>query len=310
VTAALPTCSIVVPTDRRPQGLRRCLEALAELDYPRDRLDAIVVGEVGHPAPERIFDPVRGRIDVSFVAHEPGLPSERRNAGVLRSVSELVAFVDDDCRPEPDWLRRLVERWQAEPEAAVGGHTFNGLASNLYAEASQLIINSGYRQNGTQPNAARFLCSANLLVPRARFVELGGFDETFATAEDRELADRWLSRGWPMRYECRAIVHHAHPIGLLGFARRHWRYGRGARRYWRKRAAGGREPVGIDRGLYTTLARAPWQRSAGRLRLAALLLLWHVLNTAGFLYEAAQGREPAPWMPLADSGRRREVAEW
>ena len=195
----------------------------------------------------------------------------------------------------------------AEPVAALGGLTQSTLTSNAYAEASQLIINIGYRQNGCEPNAARFFTTDNLLVSRSQFLELGGFDESFWTAEDREFSDRWLARGWPMRYEPAAIVHHSHPIGLRGFVIRNWHYGRGAQRYWRKRAAAGREGFRIDPDFYFTVARSPFQRSSRRLRLALLLLMWHLLNSAGFLYEAALerlGRSPPVASPVPYSAQR------
>ena len=279
----------MVPTHRRPARLRECLAALAELDYPRERLEAIVVGDVGGQPVEPILDAVRGRLDVAFYPHEDLLPAARRNAGARRAGGELIAFVADDCRPARDWLRRLVEA-RVHPGEALGGHTLSTLTDNPYAEASQLIINIGYRQNGDQPNAARFFTTDNLVVPRARFLELGGFDETFWTAEDREFSDRWLARGWPMRYVPEAIVWHAHPIGLRGFISRNWHYGRGAQRFWRKRAQSGREPFRPDPHFYAIVARAPFRRRSMRGRIASLVLVWHVLNTAGFLYEAVLAR--------------------
>jgi GT2 family glycosyltransferase len=313
LTSPLPTCSVVIPTQRRPRLLGECLAALAELDYPKDRLAVIVVGDLGGVPIEEVATATDGRLAVDFVPCGALLPSRRRNVGAAKSSSEVVAFTDDDCKPTRGWLRQLVERHGADPLAAVGGHTHSTLTSNPYAVASQLIINIGYRQNGSEPNAARFFTTDNLLVSRAQFLELGGFDETFWTAEDREFSDRWLARGWPMRYEPAGIVHHAHPIGLRGFLIRNWHYGRGAQRFWRKRAGAGREPFRIDPDFYATVARAPFGRRSMRLRLAFLLLLWHLLNTGGFLYEAALARlgrsplsvSPIPYSaePLAEPGR-------
>src|SRR2546421_4794356 len=45
--SGLPTCSIVVATYQRPRRLARCLEALAQLDYPHQSLEVIVVDDGG-----------------------------------------------------------------------------------------------------------------------------------------------------------------------------------------------------------------------------------------------------------------------
>jgi GT2 family glycosyltransferase len=255
---------------------------VAGLDYPRDRVDAIVVGDGG----EAVVDAARARLDVAWIPQAPRGPSPARNEGAWSSRSELIAFVDDDCRPAPDWLRRLVARLEREPEAAVGGRVVNALSENPYASASQLIVDVGYRQNGAEPNARCFFCSNNLLARREQLLQIGGFDETFRTAEDRDLADRWMARGWRMAYVPEAIVFHAHRMGLRGFVRQHFEYGRGAHRLWSKRASSGRSGV-IEPRFHLAVASTPLGRRRGRAELALLIGLWVVANAAGYAYQAA-----------------------
>ena len=277
-----PTCTFVIPTHNRPRQLSDCLDAVAALDYPRELVDVIVVGDG--------YGPVGHRPDATFIHQDPRGPSPARNEGVCAASGDLIAFMDDDCRPARDWLRRLVESWRREPTAAVGGYTVNALAGNRYARASQVIIDIGYRQNGDEPNAARFFTTNNMVLTREQFLAIGGFDETFWTSEDRDLADRWLERGWPMRYEPEALIFHGHAMGLRGYVRQHFEYGRGSERFWRKRAESGRGGLDIDPDFYLTVARAPLRADSRRLELALMLLLWHLINTVGFLYERRRAR--------------------
>lgn len=243
------------------------------------------MGRTGRAAPEAILRRVRGRLDARFVDQAPRGPAAARNEGVALASGELIAFVDDDCRPAPDWLRRVVERWRLDPEAAIGGHTVNALADNRWARTSQLIIDHAYRQNGHPPNAGGFFTTNNLLLSRAQFLELGGFDEAFRTAEDRDLADRWIERGWPMVYLPDAIVSHAHVMDVREFVRQHFRYGRGAYALWRKRAVSGRPAPRVDPDLVLGVTRASFGR-----RLGAALVLWHLANAAGYAYQATGAR--------------------
>ena len=196
-----PSVSVVVPTRDRPDQLPTCLDGIAKLDYPRDRLQVIVVDDSGGSA--TVEDVA---LDVELMATDRIGPAGARNAGVERAAGVLLAFIDDDCYPRPDWLARLVARWQEAPAEAVGGHTVNALSENVYAEAAQLVIDVGYAQNSAPER--RWFTTNNLVMPAEGFRALGGFDASYRTAEDRDLCARWLESGRRMAYEPAAIMEH------------------------------------------------------------------------------------------------------
>src|SRR5439155_25866474 len=135
-----PFCSVIVPTYRRPSQLRECLAALAELDYPRGRFEVIVVADGGGVSPEALAETLGERVRATLLSGPRAGPAAARNAGAARARGELLAFTDDDCRPARSWLRRLAERHLEQPERALGGHTVNALAENVFSAASQLVI--------------------------------------------------------------------------------------------------------------------------------------------------------------------------
>jgi GT2 family glycosyltransferase len=281
-----PSCSVVVPTYERRAALRACLESLAAVDYPRERYEVVVVDDGGRAPLEGVVEPLRERMRVELVSQARAGPAAARNAGVARAGGELVAFTDDDCRPRPDWLRRLVERFRAAPDEATGGRTVNALPQNPFSRAAQLVIDVGYRQNNEGPATRRWFTTNNLAVPAAGFRAVGGFDPSFRTAEDRDFCSRWLDHGLRMQYEPRAVVEHAHDLTLAGFTRMHFDYGRGAFRYHRERRRQSR-PVRIEPSFYVALAR-----EARRANVLPPLLLWHAANTAGFAWEWARTLVP------------------
>ena len=277
---ARPACSVVIPTRDRPEHLRSCLDGLAALDYPDERLQVIVVDDSGRSVT------AVGR-EIELVTTDRVGPAGARNAGVARADGEVLAFIDDDCSPRPDWLDRLVARWEEERVAAIGGRTVNALAESVCAEAAQLVIDVGYRQNSAPER--RWFTTNNLLVPAAGFRELGGFDAAYRTAEDRDFCARWLDSGRPMSYEPKAVVGHSRRMGLTEFAAMHFTYGRGAFRFHRDRRRLG-APVAVEPSYYAALARAAFDPdNPGRTAaLEGLLLVWHGANTAGFVYEWAR----------------------
>jgi glycosyltransferase involved in cell wall biosynthesis len=282
----LPTCSVIVPTFERPRQLAACLEALARLDYPAERLQVVVVDD-GSTTPVAAAEMRTNGLRLEVVRQERGGPGAARNFGARVASGELLAFVDDDCVPRPDWLERLAGRFCSGPEEGVGGRTVNALGDNLCSTAAQLVIDVGYRQNNADADGSRrWFTTNNLAVAAAGFRELGGFDPAYRTAEDRDFCARWAESGRRLAHEPAAVVEHANALDLLAFARLHFAYGRGAYRYHRDRRRRGR-PVRVEPSYYGKLAREPFRRERfGRASaLIGLLALWHLANTSGFLWE-------------------------
>jgi len=81
-----PSCTVVICTRDRPTELNRCLEALAELDYPH--FDVLVVDNA--PSDDQARQ-VAMRWGVAYVAEPvPGL-SRARNLGAMTCIAEVVA---------------------------------------------------------------------------------------------------------------------------------------------------------------------------------------------------------------------------
>lgn len=282
-----PDCTVIVPTHSRPRQLASCLESLANLDYPADRFEVIVVDDEGNAPLDSVVAEFRGRLTLTLLVQKRGGPAAARNNGAEHARGQLLAFTDDDCRPAATWLRRLAERFAAEPERAFGGRTVNALSHNLYAAVSQLVITVGYAQNNRDPENARFFASNNVAFPREGFLALGGFDPTFTTSEDRDLCARWILSGRRMSYVPDAVVWHESELTFRSFARQFFSYGRGAFRFHRAQAGRTGRQVSIEPSFYWALARSPFVgRTVERPVLGlGLLAFWHLVTTAGFARE-------------------------
>jgi GT2 family glycosyltransferase len=307
--ADLPTCSIVIATYRRPKRLAQCLTALADLDYPADRLEVVVVDDGGGIPLAPWIEPVRARLDVRTLELEHAGQAYARNVGARHATGELVAFTDDDCRPLPHWLRRLAEQHRVHAGDGFGGHTINALDRDWYAETSQFVLEVGYRKLNRGPGGARFFTTNNLVVPREAFLELGGLDTSFATSEDREFCARWTDSGRKLHYVWDATVLHYHDHTLRSFSRQHFAYGRGAFRYHASLADRSGERSKIEPSFHLSLAFVePWRSRpvSEALRLALLLQLWNVTNLAGFVYEWVTSRNGTRATAF---GRSRDAAQ-
>ncbi len=286
-----PRVTVVVPSYNRPDQLRACVEALQRQTLPPADFEVVVVDD-GSPTPGADalagLDPAGPAVRV--IRQPNAGPSVARNRGVCEAIGALIAFTDDDCRPDPDWLEALMRSADARPDCLVGGTTYNGLPELLFSEASQFVVDLVYEHFNHHRDHAYFLTSNNLICSRARFLEMGGFDTGFdrAGAEDRDFCDRWRLAGRGIVWEPSARIEHRHPQNLRKYVDLHYRYGRGARRYHanrlRRDSGTVHEDVAFHRSLpwrvWGQLGRycSPWRR----LQVVWALGLWQLANCAGF----------------------------
>ncbi|MGH7177957.1 MAG: glycosyltransferase, partial [Tepidisphaeraceae bacterium] len=286
---AIPTFSIVVPTYNRPRELRACLAALGRLNYPPDRFEVIVADDGSAQPMEIAVGHVPG-LRVRFVRQRNGGPAKARNSGAAVASGEFLAFTDDDCAPDPLWLRALAARLTRRPDICVGGSTVNALRDNPYSTTSQVLVSYLYRYYNAAPDHSRFITTNNMAVRAGAFAEVGGFDTTYphAAAEDREFCDRWIHLGRALVYEPAALVWHSHDLTLWSFVRQHFHYGSGARRFHQVRARRTSQPIAIEpMSFYTNLVGAAFVEETGwrAARMAALLALTQAIGAVGYFYQ-------------------------
>ena len=281
-----PNFSIGIPTFDRPAALARCLAAVAQVDYPSDSLEVIVVDDGGRAELEPVIAASANGIPVRLERQERGGPARARNRGATVARGRYLAFTDDDCEPARDWLTAL-ERPLSAGADAVAGRAQNAAPENLCARASQVQTDFLLGYYNRDPARAGFGTSNNLAIKRAELLAVGGFDEGFehAAGEDRELVRRLCDRGRAVAYAPDASVRHSHRQDLLQFWKQRYGYGRSAALF--------RERVGQVRveplSFYTGIVRSV-PSGSGRITLIGLLLLSQVANAAGFLHETVRMR--------------------
>ena len=286
--------SVIVPTRDRPGAVCNCVEHLARLRYPAECFEVIVVDDGSRPPLDSVLAGFQSRLNLTILRQAPAGPAAARNLGASHARGSHLAFTDDDCRPNEDWLGKLAARLEGAPDCGVGGPAINLLEDNLYSAASQAQVMYLYRYYNPDPDRARLLASNNLAVPRDRFQQIGGFDTPWPMAggEDRRFCDCWLEQRWRLLYAPEAVVHHVHRLSLSSFWPQHFHYGRGACYF--QRARGGRNLRGVafqPWSFYWNLVRNPLSEPPlGRAcLLTGLQIVSQLATVAGFLREWVSG---------------------
>src|SRR5207248_1523552 len=97
--------SIIIPTYNRPRQLAACIDSLAKLDFPADSFEVIVVNDGGCTPAIPMSE-----LNVLWLNQAHAGPGAARNFAAQYAGGEILVFLDDDCRPAPNWLRSLDER--------------------------------------------------------------------------------------------------------------------------------------------------------------------------------------------------------
>jgi glycosyltransferase involved in cell wall biosynthesis/GT2 family glycosyltransferase len=174
-----PKFSVVIPSYERPQRLSELMGSLSR-QIERD-FEVVVVDQSAQPwggAARAWGFPL-------FYHHSPIKGAVRaRNTGAMLAQGEIIAFVDDDCLPEPEWL--LHARAHFADDGVVG---VEGLIRSDHLDDPDWrpVTNVGFEGIG--------FMTANLFVRSSAFQHLGGFDLRFDRPHFREDTDF----GWRMQ---------------------------------------------------------------------------------------------------------------
>jgi glycosyltransferase involved in cell wall biosynthesis len=289
----LPAFSIIVPTFGRPERLDHCLAAITRLDYPQERFEVIVVDDGSPQSVQQIVERHTATLEIRLLRQAHQGVSAARNLGAREARGVYLAFTADDCLPAATWLRALAACLEQVAEStALGGMILNGREDNIFAVATQLVVEYVCQAGEQGTLAQRFFTPNNLVVPAAEFRRLGGFDPayTWSAGEDRDYCARWIEHGFRLGFCRNAQVVHQHPLGFFSFLHLHWRYGRGSGMFRRRKA---RRMGGVFRlerpAFYLGLLLYPWRQHGFRaLPVTALIALTQVFSGAGVVLEWAR----------------------
>ena len=148
------------------------------------------------------------------------------NAGVEAARNDVVVLLNSDMRVAPDFLAPLLEAFTNDKVFAVSCQIFfsdparrreeTGLTEGRWRRGS---LEVGHRADDqiTEASPCFYGGGGSCAFDRAKFLELGGFDELYAPFyfEDADLGYLAWKRGWQVLYQPRSVVWHEHR-GTIG----------------------------------------------------------------------------------------------
>lgn len=190
--------SIVICTFNRLAHLKTCIAALLEINFPT--YEIIIVNDGSSDGTKEYLDNLANpKINIIHHAQNLGL-SSARNTGIKNAKYDLIAFTDDDCIVEKDWLRFLSKGFTNEKIGLVIGQTFYISKTYKGYFPERLVSNI----NATWP------MGCNMAYQKKVFDICEGFDDLFFryNNEDSEMAIRCVEKGFSYNRALDAVVYH------------------------------------------------------------------------------------------------------
>lgn len=221
----MPRVSVIIPVRNRPEDLRRCLDSIESVRYPKENLEIIVVDD----ASEDDTPKVAKQFEATLLQNtrQKGA-SFCRNRGARLATGGILCFLDSDCMVRSNWLRHLVVGFIDEQVSAIGGlvdSASDRAPLDRYEKVSSSLHMGSYAKDSREGDPFFYLPSCNLAIRREVFLKNSGFAESMDVGEDVDLCWRIIDTGGVIEYNPSAKVLHRHRNRILPFCRRRFEYG-------------------------------------------------------------------------------------
>ncbi len=200
--ASVVSVSIIIPALNEARMIGKCLESVAQLDFPHGHFEVILVDNGSTDDTVKIAESFTDRIHLKVLQKRGVRISGLRNLGAREAQGEIVAFLDADCLAPPNWLNQILEFALTDNAGVLGAHY-------LLPQDSTWVGRTWHRyQEAPKSGDVSHVPAGDLIMRREDFLKLSGFDETIQTNEDYELCERVRAAGMPVRaYPEIGVVH-------------------------------------------------------------------------------------------------------
>jgi GT2 family glycosyltransferase len=215
---SMPSVSIIIVNFNGRVHLESCLPSVMAADYPKDKLEIIVVDNAS--SDDSVSWLRQAYPDVRLLANSSNLGfAQGINSGAEVAKGRYVALLNADMRVEKGWLSSLVETVRSGAGVVCSGSiVLNWLGDQIdYAgrpsDALNLCPEPPASAQGILKSAndcpLLFASGGAMLVARDVFLSLGGFDrDYFLYHEDVDLGWRLWLRGYRVLRSAASLVYH------------------------------------------------------------------------------------------------------
>ena len=216
------TYSVIICTRNGSSRIATCLASIENLSHPPH--EVIVVDDGSTDDTSSIVS--RHFPLAKLITLPPSGLSHARNTGAAAATGDILAFTDDDCEPDTEWLTRIDKAYQNPDISAAGGPNLPPPPTS--PEEAVIHAAPGAPTHVLLTDTrAEHLPGCNITVRKTAFDEIGGFDPIFRTAgDDVDFCWRLMEKKHHMAFVPGAFVWHHRRPSIRAFLKQQIGYGK------------------------------------------------------------------------------------
>ena len=231
-----PEVTVLIPAHNEEKVIARTLEAMLNLEYPRERLDVLIIDDGSTDSTAEIVSHYAerdNRIRLFRVPKGEGGKGKSRalNLGLKQTDRKFIAVYDADNTPHPSALRYLMAQLLTDSSLGAVLGKFRTVNKNRNLLTRFINIETLSFQSMLQAGRWKLfkvstLPGTNLVIRRHLLDTLGGWDED-AITEDSELSIRIYMEGFRIKYTPYSVTYEQEPEAWSTWVKQRTRWVRG-----------------------------------------------------------------------------------
>lgn len=210
MTKQYPEISVVIPIRNSGKLIRKCLNSLKRLNYPKNKLEIIIADGCSTDDTQKVAKSLGAKV----ILNKKKIVVAGRNAGFRAATGELIAFSDDDCIFDKNWLKNSVKHFNDKKVGGVSGPNIVPVTDKPFSRAVGLIFDMAYFVGAGSPTKkfGKVIESrshgSNAIYRSSVLKKVFPIDETMVEGEDVLMTEKIEALGYKLLYVPDVIVTH------------------------------------------------------------------------------------------------------